>query len=293
MDVPVTDVQPVGSSNTQFDVIFPEQTVFGTYHMTVGPDIYDVFGIRMAAPFMGQFPINSDLIINGGFETGNFMGWTQSGNTGATGVSTATVHSGQYSAYLGPVGSEGFLAQIFPTTAGATYILDYWLQHDGGSPSSFHAMINGVDIPGSVLMNPAAFGYREYTFTFTAAGSQTELKFGFREDPTYFHLDDVSVNPMGAPGGPGRGGQIRAALLEGMRLADTVGVLQQPAADGNPSATAPAEPVQVTLAAAAPTVPVAASEAEAAPAQERIVARIDEFFTLNDGALLENVGILR
>jgi len=237
--------------------------------------------------------LSSERIINGGFETGNFMGWTQSGNTGATGVSTATVHSGQYSAYLGPVGSEGFLAQIFPTTAGATYILDYWLQHDGGSPSSFHAMINGVDIPGSVLMNPAAFGYREYTFTFTAAGSQTELKFGFREDPTYFHLDDVSVNPMGAPGGPGRGGQIRAALLEGMRLADTVGVLQQPAADGNPSATAPAEPVQVTLAAAAPTVPVAASEAEAAPAQERIVARIDEFFTLNDGALLENVGIPR
>jgi hypothetical protein len=195
MDVPVTDVQPVGSSNTQFDVIFPEQTVFGTYHMTVGPDIYDVFGIRMAAPFMGQFPINSDLIINGGFETGNFMGWTQSGNTGATGVSTATVHSGMYSAYLGPVGSEGFLAEIFPTNPGASYILDYWLQHDGGTPSTFHAMIDGVNIPGSVLNNPNPFPYTEYTFTFAATGSRTELKFGFREDPTYFHLDDVSVNP--------------------------------------------------------------------------------------------------
>jgi hypothetical protein len=289
----VTSIMPDDNTNRVFDVTFDVQTRLGNYTLVVGPNITDAFGNPMPAPYRGGFMLSSERIINGGFETGNFMGWTQSGNTGATGVSTATVHSGQYSAYLGPVGSEGFLAQIFPTTAGATYILDYWLQHDGGSPSSFHAMINGVDIPGSVLMNPAAFGYREYTFTFTAAGSQTELKFGFREDPTYFHLDDVSVNPMGAPGGPGRGGQIRAALLEGMRLADTVGVLQQPAADGNPSATAPAEPVQVTLAAAAPTVPVAASEAEAAPAQERIVARIDEFFTLNDGALLENVGIPR
>jgi len=97
-------------------------------------------------------------------------------------------------------------------------------------------MINGVDIPGSVLMNPAAFGYREYTFTFTAAGSQTELKFGFREDPTYFHLDDVSVSPTGAPGGAGRGGHTGSGIFS--RLGNAVGLVVS-AREARSAATAP------------------------------------------------------
>jgi len=234
--VNVNSIMPADNTNRVFNVTFDLQTRLGNYTLVVGPNIADAFGNPMPAPYRGGFMLSSERIINGGFETGNFMGWTQSGNTGATGVSTGTVHSGMYSAYLGPVGSEGFLAQIFPTTAGVTYVLDYWLQHDGGSPSSFHAMINGVDIPGSVLMNPAAFGYREYTFTFTAAGSQTELKFGFREDPTYFHLDDVSVSPTGAPGGAGRGGHTGSGIFS--RLGNAVGLVVS-AREARSAATAP------------------------------------------------------
>jgi len=287
----VNSIMPADDTHRVFDVTFDLQTRLGNYTLVVGPNITDTFGNPMAAPYMGGFQLSSERIINGGFETGNFMGWTLSGNTGFTGVNSDIVHSGRYSAYMGPVGSEGFLAQIFPTTPGATYVLDYWLQHNGGTPCSFHAMINGVDILGSVTTDPAAFNYREFMFTFTAAGSQTELKFGFREDPSYYHLDDVSVNPMGAPGGPGRGGQIRAALLEGLRPAQPVSVPQQPAADGNPSATAPAEPVQIARVAASPKPAIAASKSAAAFAHERNVARIDQFFTANDKDLLENIPV--
>jgi hypothetical protein len=164
------------------------------------------------------------LLVNGGFETGDFTGWAQSGNTGYTFVGMGTVHGGQYAAALGPVDSEGFLAQTFATTAGATYTLDYWLQHDGGSPSSFHAMINGNDLPGSVLTNPDPFDYREYTFTFTATGPTTELKFGFQENPAYFHLDDVSVRPAPVPPGAAAG---HAALVGA-----TLSPVHAPAAGG-------------------------------------------------------------
>jgi hypothetical protein len=228
--VNVTGITPVdGTNNTQWDVTFDPQTALGTYNLTVGPNITDAFG-NPAALFHSQFRLTAERLINGGFETGDFTGWTQSGNTGATGVGTGTVHSGMFSAFLGPVGSDGFIAQSFATIPGVTYVLDYWLQHDGGSPSDFYALIDGVTVPGSRLDNPPAFGYTEYTFTFTATGTTTELKFGFREDPTYFHLDDVSVSPSGPvpPGGAGHAGLVSASLAPGQARVGG-GVLDLPA----------------------------------------------------------------
>src|SRR5262249_5454325 len=80
---------------------------------------------------------SSNLIVNGGFETGNFSGWTQSGDLSYTGVDGSLPHSGSFAAYMGPTGSDGFLAQSFATTPGANYTLDYWLESDGGSPNDF------------------------------------------------------------------------------------------------------------------------------------------------------------
>src|SRR5262249_8670758 len=42
-------------------------------------------------------------------------------------------------------------------------------------------------------------------------GPTTTIKFGIREDPAYFYLDDVSFNP--AAGGPDRGASPNAAGL--------------------------------------------------------------------------------
>jgi hypothetical protein len=204
--VNVTSITPVDDTNLVFNVTFDNQTTLGRYSVTIGPDITDAFGNAMAAPFVSNFMLSSERITNGCFDTGNFMGWTLSGNTQSVRVDTSPVHDPcHHTASLGPPNSEGFLAQRFPTVPGNLYILDYFLQHDGGAPNRFHAMIDGVDIPGSIINNdPAAFDYREFTFTFTAAGDITELKFGFREDPTFFHLDDISVSPTSGAATPSR-----------------------------------------------------------------------------------------
>jgi hypothetical protein len=138
------------------------------------------------------------LLVNGNFEAGGFTGWTQLGDPSFTGVNSGNVHGGRSAAFMGPTHGEGFLAEAFTTNPGDSYTLNYWLEHDNfsGDPNnSFRAMIDGVDIPGSVLSNAAPFGYTQYTFTFTAGPSgTTELKFGFLDVPALFRLDDVSVD---------------------------------------------------------------------------------------------------
>ena len=52
-----------------------------------------------------------NLVVNGGFETGDFTGWTETQNLGATFVSPSYAHSGNDGAALGAVGSDNSLAQ--------------------------------------------------------------------------------------------------------------------------------------------------------------------------------------
>ena len=135
-----------------------------------------------------------ELVTNGGFETGNFSGWTLGGNTGFTFVSTSLPHSGTYDAQLGPVGSQGSLSQWLDTVAGATYNISFWLQHDGGTPNSFQAFFDGNPILLN-LNNSGGFDY--FNFTFTANGTApTLLEFRYQQDPAYFRLDDVSVQGL-------------------------------------------------------------------------------------------------
>ena len=142
--------------------------------------------------------VEPNLVTNGGFETGDFTGWAQGGNTGSTYVdsSPSDAHSGSDSAALGPIGSLGFLTQNVQTVVGQQYTFSWWLGNDqDNSPSEFQASWNG-----SVIFDQTSIpaqGYTSYSFTeLMATSTSTPIQFGFRQDPAFFHLDDVTVVPI-------------------------------------------------------------------------------------------------
>jgi hypothetical protein len=134
-----------------------------------------------------------NLVINGGFETGDFSGWTQGGNLSGTFVSTNNVHSGTYAGWFGAVGSDGYLSQILTTSAGASYTLDFWLTNLGAPTNDFSVSWDGGTALLS-LVNADPFGYTEYTFSGLVGTGADTLSFAIRQDPSYYALDDVSVS---------------------------------------------------------------------------------------------------
>jgi hypothetical protein len=143
-------------------------------------------------------PANAaELVTNGSFETGDFTGWTQIGNTGFTGVECpgapfAGPGDGNCDAFLGPVGSNGSLSQVLNTIPGRFYNINFDFQPDGGVTSFFSAVWDAQPALFSVT-NPAASPYQVLHFTAQATAATTSLTFNFRDDPGFLKLDSVSV----------------------------------------------------------------------------------------------------
>ena len=132
----------------------------------------------------------NNVVRNCGFEYG-FLSWTLSGNTGFTGVTGAPfAYSGNLGAFLGPVGSDGFLTTTFagntmtfafrqdPSYWGLDTVfaddlgplgggLNLWyvqfaLANFGGPANDFTVYWNGVDV-GPYLVDSQAFPYTIYS----------------------------------------------------------------------------------------------------------------------------------
>jgi hypothetical protein len=149
-------------------------------------------------------------VQNGGFETGDFTGWSLVGNTvigrgrratiyDAVEISSAgyqVVHSGNYGAFLGD-NAVATLSQTISTVTGQNYLLSFWVNCPvSGSVQQFAVDWNGTSLTN--LNNPPAFSWNNLQFIVTATGASSILQFAVENDPSYFGLDDVSIAPIPA-----------------------------------------------------------------------------------------------
>ena len=136
-----------------------------------------------------------NLVVNPGFETGDFTGWTQWGDTSATGVTSGFQHSGSFAAYFGPVFSDGGIDQTIATTVGQVYNVSFWLDNrDTLANNRFSASFAGVTILS--LTNSGPFSYTQYSMDITATSSSSLLHFSTYNPPSYWDLDDVDVHAV-------------------------------------------------------------------------------------------------
>src|SRR6187397_1400632 len=87
-------------------------------------------------------PARAD-VVNGGFETGTFAGWTQTGDTGFSGVDPFAARTGSFGAFFGPANLGG-ISQSFATLAGTLYRVEFALSlTSSDQPNSFAWTWNG------------------------------------------------------------------------------------------------------------------------------------------------------
>ena len=173
--------------------------------------------------------IGQNLVVNGGFETGDFSGWTLNASATHVGKIKALIHAGKYSAELGQTNHLGQLSQMLATSAGQTYQLSLWLRNPknktGALPNEFQVQWEGTTLSDQTNLPFGKWINLKFSVTATTAGSL--LKFGFRNDPYYLGLDDVSVKPVAAVAAPHFLTMIQSPAAFHFNFATTPGAVYQ------------------------------------------------------------------
>jgi acyl-coenzyme A thioesterase PaaI-like protein len=111
----------------------------------------------------------TNLIVNGGFETGSLSPWTLGGTSGLQNsgtVETGHAHAGTYSYVDGSVDGTDGIYQGFSTVAGQTYTISFWLANNEATTGTG----NGEDALAEAIIGANVLGTTPLSIAGTVAG---------------------------------------------------------------------------------------------------------------------------
>jgi hypothetical protein len=166
-----------------------------------------IFALAFTALLGSQSAFADQLVTNGGFETGDFTGWTVAGPATTSsfassfyGVDTLDAAAGTYGAYLGSEFNTLQLSQTLTLADSHNYTVSFSLANLGGpippnDNNSFSLSLGGVTV--FTETNAPASLYTNYSFSFNTTSTfptSDLLLITSENDASYFSLDNVSVS---------------------------------------------------------------------------------------------------
>jgi hypothetical protein len=167
-----------------------------------------LLALTTVAALSVAYPAKANLITNGGFETGDFTGWTFSNAVVVGMFAGVPPHSGSFEAELG---APAVISQSVATTPGQSYTIDFFAAAAGINTLPLTMTVN---FGGTVFIHifTASTGYTEFMFNATVPSSAASLSFS-TDAFGFLLLDDISVTPTTVPDGGTTVSLLGCALL--------------------------------------------------------------------------------
>ncbi|NUZ04782.1 PEP-CTERM sorting domain-containing protein [Piscinibacter koreensis] len=156
--------------------------------------------LALAAAFSMAAHAAPELVTNGGFETGDFSGWTTTNAPGLAsmyGVDTAGPRQGNYSAFFAGTAPGDSISQTIATLANTSYLLSFMLDVDANSANgSFVVSLGGTPVYTAPM---SAFAFGLVSLPVWSSAANGVLSFAATNVDGFYTLDSVSVSALPEP----------------------------------------------------------------------------------------------
>lgn len=147
-------------------------------------------------------PAGANLIVNGGFETGNLSGWSSINGPGLD--ITTDANTGEFALQITGVFDGSSVFQHLDVTPGETYLVSFWIKNLGVGDDLLFVAANGVELLREEPISHPLESWDNVSFEWTPIGGpmQTFIIGGY-DNIAAFILDDISVTLVPTPAGAG------------------------------------------------------------------------------------------